>query len=77
MMTIFEENIPCGSCYRSYIPTARHYICLTCLQCASECQRCVELGQERQLSTIFTCAACGLAEDIAQGDATDAGFDSA
>ena len=64
-MTMFEKNIPCGNCYRPDIPTARHYICLTCLECARECKRCVELQAEWELSPVITCAKCSLAEERA------------
>jgi hypothetical protein len=57
----------CGNCYMSDHQTARGFTCIRCGGPSRECVRCVEIGHERGLLPVETCARCSLDDETYDG----------
>ena len=55
----------CGNCYDTSLhQTARIFTCISCGASSRECVRCVEIGRERGLHPVETCAKCSLDDEM-------------
>jgi ribosomal protein L37AE/L43A len=70
MLTVRDYvTLNCGNCYRSaaIAGEARFFSCVACGTASFECVRCADLGTERGLAPVWTCAACSLRGELGAG----------